>query len=69
MNSLAKKLQISWLDPLLFDVNTYIIESSLKGGVRKRCTAPQPEAFKTNICFDTTEEMSYNYHYATGRVN
>ena len=49
MNSLAKKLQISWLDPLLFDVNTGIVEGSLKGGVRKRRTALQPEVFKTRF--------------------
>ena len=45
MNSLAKKLQISWLDPLLFDVNTGIIEGSLKDGARKRCTAASPRVF------------------------
>ena len=45
MNSLAKKLQISWLDPLLFDVNTGIIEGSLQDGARKRCTAASPGLF------------------------
>ena len=30
MNSLAKKVQISWLDPLLFGVNIGFIECSLE---------------------------------------
>ena len=40
MNSLAKKSEISWLDPLLFDVKTAFIERSSKCGIEKRCTAP-----------------------------
>ena len=40
MNSLAKKVQISPLDPLLFDMKVGFIEGSSKFGTSKRCTAP-----------------------------
>ena len=39
MNSLAKNMQISRLDPLLFDVNSGFIEGFLKYKIQKRCTA------------------------------
>ena len=42
MNSLDKKLQISWLDPLLFDMKTPFIERSTKYRIQKRCTALSP---------------------------
>ena len=45
MNPLANKLQISGLDPLLFDVNTGFIERSSKCRMRKRCTAPTIGAY------------------------
>ena len=69
MNSLAKNMQISRLDPLLFDVNLGFIEVFWKYKIQKRCTA---EHLLVGLSepnrFTTTSSMSYNYHYATGCV-
>jgi len=49
MNSLAKNMQISRLDPLLFDVNSGFIESPPKYEIQKRCTAQHLTEFQNLI--------------------